>query len=214
MAFADAGSLAGTALDTIGNPLSGDLGRDAIHLATITVSSEERLFPGQNVGLVGDKLVSATAAKMVGIVDPFLAGPVFPGQSFWLVIYPRTITSLRHVWEHPAFDKMAATEDQAGSVVKELSKAYLEDFAKRLFSYYGQREEGDPESYRNEFPEGEGEYGSRLKVLLDGIEDGGAFGTDIEYGDDVRPSEELYRHYEIYTGRPAPRRPEYFRCAC
>lgn len=199
-----------TALDSLGTILQSDPGRDAIHLATYAVIAGERLFPGQHVGIIdGDQMQAfSTAEKLIGIVDPFLAAGVHPGQMFWLVLYPRTITSLRHVWTHPDFDNATVVPLDAD---KELSRQYLEDFAERLFSYYGKKSD-DPDA--EEYAEGEGEYGSRLKVLIEGIEYGGAFGADIEYTDDVKPSDELYKHYERYTGKPAPERPQYFHCAC
>jgi hypothetical protein len=92
------------ALETLGTIITENEKRDAIHLAVENVVAKERLLPGQHVtadgrltGLDRDDLVG------VGIVDPFLSAPVMPGQRFWLVIYPRQIHSLRHVWTHPAF---------------------------------------------------------------------------------------------------------------
>jgi hypothetical protein len=88
----------------------GDRRRDAIHIAVAPVTAAERLAPGQHVGLIregGTELVGP-CEQPIGIVDPFLAGAVEPGQRFWLFLYPGTVTSLRHIWTHPAFTAAAA----------------------------------------------------------------------------------------------------------
>ena len=95
------------AVATLGQIIDETQKRDAIHLATEPVVAAEKLFPGQDVGIL-DGQGSARATKLVGIVDPFLKGPVFPGQRFWLIVYPRQITSLRHTWEHPDFPDAVA----------------------------------------------------------------------------------------------------------
>lgn len=89
----------------------GDRRRDAIHIAVAPVTAAERLAPGQHVGLVqeGSWELAGPCAAPIGIVDPFLAGPVEPGQRFWLFLYPGTVTSLRHIWTHPAFTAVAAS---------------------------------------------------------------------------------------------------------
>lgn len=88
----------------------GDRRRDAVHIAVAPATAAVRLAPGQHVGLVreGDPELVAPGEQNVGIVDPFLAGPVEPGQRFWLFLYPGTITGLRHVWTHPAYAAVAA----------------------------------------------------------------------------------------------------------
>lgn len=108
MAHADKRTVATDALETLGTVFASNEKRDAIHLAVepITPLDGEVLYPGQHIGVVyvGDGTARASAAphvKKIGIVDPFLASAVYPGQKFWLVIYPRVINSLRHVWTHP-----------------------------------------------------------------------------------------------------------------
>lgn len=93
-------------LDTIGQLLYGDEGRDAVHIAIVPGSCEVELHPGQWVGLVRQgrtAVVSPGEGRKIGIVDPFLKAAVKPGEKFWVFLVPRTITGLRHVWSHPAF---------------------------------------------------------------------------------------------------------------
>jgi hypothetical protein len=88
----------------------GDRRRDAIHIAVAPVTAADRLLPGQHVGLVqeGNLELVGPCDRHIGVVDPFLAEAVEPGQRFWLFLYPGTITGLRHVWSHPAFTMAAA----------------------------------------------------------------------------------------------------------
>lgn len=63
--------------------------RDAVHVAILPMVATRELQPGEHL--------------RSGIVDPFIKGPVRPGERYWILLYPQTVTSLRHVWEHPAF---------------------------------------------------------------------------------------------------------------
>ena len=76
--------------------------RDAVHVAIAPVTAAESLAPGDHVGFLGQQ-VGKTSDELIGIVDPFLPRPVASGERFWLVLYPNTITDMRHVWSHPAF---------------------------------------------------------------------------------------------------------------
>jgi hypothetical protein len=106
------------------NPTFGQLidehqKRDAVHIAIAPVVAAERLSPGQHIGFSdpGDtEMVGSRAANHIGIVDPFLSAPVYAGERFWMLLYPQTVTGMRHEWEHPAFqaaensEKFAQTE--------------------------------------------------------------------------------------------------------
>ncbi len=112
------------ALETLGTIIDDTQKRDAIHLAVLPVVAGERLFAGQDIGIDDGKAV--TKAKHTGIVDPFVKGPIQEGQRFWMVLYPRMITSLRHVWSHPAF---ADGDEGAKPSVNAASEAWLDSFA-------------------------------------------------------------------------------------
>lgn len=87
----------------------GEGSRDAIHIAIAPVIAEDILYPGQEIGLNGGNMASIEADKMIGIVDPFLKHSVPKGERFWLFLFPNTITSLHHVWEHPSFQPCTMT---------------------------------------------------------------------------------------------------------
>ena len=111
------------ALETLGMIHFKEEKRDAIHLAVLPVVAGVSLEVGQKIGIynghayrVGNAYVpdecysddGRVGFKRVlipyhGIVDPFLPRDVEPGESFWFVMAPRMVQSLRHVWEHPDF---------------------------------------------------------------------------------------------------------------
>lgn len=92
--------------------------RDAVHIALAPVTAGADLQPGQHVGLLREDNVTLVGPceEPVGIVDPFLRVPVLKGSRFWLLLYPNTVTGLRHVWTHPAFERAfeAAKEKARG----------------------------------------------------------------------------------------------------
>lgn len=119
------------ALATLGTILTEPQKRDAIHLAVLPAVAGRRLMPGDHVGIDASGLATNLATPHHGIVDPFLGCQVEKGEQFWLVIYPRVITSLRHVWAHPAFpDEPEAIQKTSDNKNIGASEAWLRAFCK------------------------------------------------------------------------------------
>lgn len=120
----------------LGKLIEGVEYRDAIHIAIApVVAYEERLAPGQDIGLAveGDfEKVGHQVKKHIGIVDPFLRNLIFPGQRFFMLLYPETITSLRHEWTHPSFGTVGTLIEAPCAFTIEGSKSWLIEFAEEL----------------------------------------------------------------------------------
>lgn len=124
------------ALETLGYVHEYKEHRDAIHLAVEQVEAGVKLKPGDHIGLKGGKAVKNNV-KLLGIVDPFINRNIEEGEKFWLVLYPRMITSLRHVWSHPDFEDTPEVEvvksaDAAKPTAKDLAYKWIENYAAEL----------------------------------------------------------------------------------
>ena len=96
--------------------------KDAIHVAVAPVIAGIGLKPGQHIGFLSDGRVGPTSNN-IGIVDPFLKSKVRADESFWMFLYPGSITSLRHDWTHKSFGNPTTLSP------KESSLKWLEGFA-------------------------------------------------------------------------------------
>ena len=107
--------------------------RDAVHVAVVSVRAKEPLKPSQHIGYdAGGWQVTATPPepyKLIGIVDPFLPRDVQKDERFWMVLYPNTITGLKHVWSHPSIS-------QDGQGTGSYSEKWLRDFADSVDADY------------------------------------------------------------------------------
>lgn len=107
----------------IGNIIEQPQQKDAVHMAVAPVVAAEPLQPGAHVGMNKDGRVSRNATH-IGVVDPFLRKGPKVGDRFWLFLYPGSIKSLRHEWEHPSF----STEEGVSEETKAKSQKWLEHF--------------------------------------------------------------------------------------
>jgi hypothetical protein len=182
------------ALETLGTIIQTGK-RDAIHLAVEPVIAGERLWPGHDVGIVDGK-ATTKATKKLGIVDPFIKGAVPEGEMFWLIVYPRTITSLRHVWEHPDFSGYVGPDPE--EVRKEQEKDESEEWLREF-------------CHTHDIPA----YGEVVENFLRGKSDGEYFhfsGTDASGS----IPDEFWDHMEKVTGKEikSRQRAAYFSCSC
>lgn len=166
-------------ITTLGTILRDKAEKDAIHIAIAPVTAAEKLYPGQHVGFVeGSTHIVSASRPSVGIIDPFLTSAVFQDHRCWLMLYPNTITGLRHEWTHPAF------EQQAGKISKddhiEKSKAWIAEHADLLGLSAGVLMENATDWLENEY-----------YFVQQGRE---------TWRDNFNPTE-FWHHYEVVTGK-------------
>jgi hypothetical protein len=215
------------ALATLGTaPLGAEARRDAIHIAVEPVVAGERLHPGAHITVVKGVAYNADTEDEeppLGIVDPFLTKPIRKGQRFWFLMYPRMVTSLRHVWAHPSFPDEEGTPAEVPAVdhspaaqvdrvieARAKSERWLRDYiANSDFSGWSYEEvlevaHGGVAGAKD--ANGDPEYGSISHK-----------GTYVyTYGSDSHGAipDEFWDHVEVVTGKRVAHRAEYFSCSC
>lgn len=182
------------ALHTLGTIISESEKRDAIHLAVEPVIAVGTLPPGEDVGFVEGGV--GICENPVGIVDPFLKRPVKDGERFWLVVYPRQITSLRHVWEHPDFP---VSVDVAPAPQYGASEQWIRNFADGVSLHYDVLMEGAAEWVDSKKRGGWDDY-----LCMGGLLEGESV------------PDEFWNHYEAVTGQKVEEdhRGSFFTCSC
>lgn len=207
---ADSRTVATDALATLGTIINKDQKRDAIHLAVIPMQAGVDLSAGQHVCII-DELAYREGGKLIGIVDPFIQskdyGYAVPaGQWFWLVIYPRVITSLRHVWTHPDLTNEAAEKDRARGDAA-ASESWLKDFCSKADCPEWETVRKAIEGTLELDEEEKAYYSEAFLYESDYLK---FFGTDAHAS--IPPV--FWDHVEVVLGQKVPYRPGYFSCSC
>jgi hypothetical protein len=184
----------------LGNLITDEQGRDAVHIAVAPVIAGEILGPGDHIGFIGNAYTVGTiisGVKPIGIVDPCLTKPIMQGQKFYMFLYPNTITSLRHEWTHPEFEREDEIAELEPTFFKLQGTAdaekWISDFAENIGSDY------------DEIMYGAAEYLGRGEYLVRG----GTFeGESIP--------DEFWKNYEIVTKKQIPEsdRGTFLSCSC
>lgn len=174
--------MAGEAKLGAGVPDGAD--RDAVHVAVIPCIATRGLQPGQHVGVGGGHAHARTEEK-IGIVDPFLTGPIEEGSRIYVCLYPGSITSMRHHWRHPAIDPPVTDAEQ-----------WLRDYA-FAHNHYDTPHVG---------------FQNLIDGLKTG--DLFFHGDDLHSLDELPDADELKRHAEEYLGIKIDWDKFTFRCSC
>jgi hypothetical protein len=190
----DKRSVSTDALETLGTIIGEGQGRDAIHLAVEPSIAAHTLRPGDDVGFIEGGV--GICDNPVGIVDPFLKAPVKKGQRFWLVVYPRQITSLRHVWTHPAFPEAPKA---SGPTEQSESQRWIEGFADRIRQH--------PDALMD---------AAEKWLEAGGRWEGYTYDNTESYKDHWDEFPTFWQHYAIVTGKKIPedKRESFFTCSC
>ncbi len=184
---------------TIGTLLTENMERDAIHVAVIQAKSSRWLSPGEPVTLEDGYAYPCKRGEGIGIVDPFLTQKVKREERCWILLYPRTITSLRHVWTHPDIPE---EENWKTTEKKEASEKWMRDFCDRT----------DCPDYEDLLEILKGEARNWTGYGASSIEEWGFVIRGGYAHGEIPP--EFWDHAEVLTGKKFSIRPEYFTCSC
>ena len=191
----------------LGTIPKGDEGRDAVHIAIVPVQAGMLLERGTRVRLddQGLAVVSHREEDTIGVIDPFLNyenDMINKGSWSWLCLYPKTITSLQHVWQHPAFPDVKDKESHKSLSDRILvdSEGWLKRYVGEHCTWYGWSVEDSYEEFLREVKEDH--------VILYSGEDCHSLG-------EVKDAEELFHHLSNVLGFKVDASYfRYFTCSC
>jgi len=174
----------------LGQLLSGKNERDAVHVAIAPVIAGCKLKPGQHIGFTDKQNnVVGKTEDTIGIVDPFLDFEITKGEQFYMVLYPNTVTGMKHHWEHPSFQENP----------KSFSEVWMRNWAVQNISIDYSKDD-DHELTEDEAYDYAIQCGHDCHV-----------GPNESARDNI--NNEWWTHWESITGVPG-QRDTYFSCGC
>jgi hypothetical protein len=186
----------------LGTVPKGDEGRDAVHVAIVPVRAAESLAAGWPVKMnaTNEAVACHDDDEAIGVVDPFRPlddRPVAKGSWFWLCLYPKTITGLRHVWEHPSLPVTLPPSTPAAD--KAVSETWLKAYVSKHCEYWDNRDD-----------KGYGEFLAHVQCREIFY-----YGSDCYGLDDVYDADELFHHLGVVLGKRIDASYfETFTCSC
>jgi hypothetical protein len=181
----------------IGNIIKGEAFRDAIHVAVApVVVGDDRISPGEHVGFLPDGRVGRKSSNLIGVIDPFITSKyLFEDSKCYLFLYPKSISSLRHEWTHPAFEE--ADTAAANKPDKKASEQWLREYAIKVM---------DRDYCDDPFDTLITDIRMRSLTYR---------GRDCHGYHDLIEPELLFHHASVYLGESVTKEQfEYFSCTC
>ena len=184
----------------LGELVTEEVERDAIHIALVPVRATETLRPGQHIGLQpGSELFVGKGFKPhIGIVDPFLKKSVKKDDIFYMCLYQNTVTGMRHHWLHPSFSEAPKVIEVAKvKTEEELLKEEFKDIAEKADQSYNR--------FYNAFED----YVDYNDYCYSGDNESYKNLSEIDRN-------RAWEIFELLSGKPAPKdyRPIPFSCSC
>ncbi len=192
----------------LGTIPKGNEGRDAVHVAIVPAQAEEKLESGEPIRInAKGRAERCNVCDAVGVVDPFRPADqrtVLHGEWFWLCLYPKTISGLRHVWDHPCFPKAEASPEMKladlPSTSVAASQKWIADYVRKHCDYWS----SEPDGGYSEFVR----YVRDNRWIY-------YYGSDCHSLADVDDADELFRHLSVVLGmRIDAAYFEAFTCSC
>jgi hypothetical protein len=178
----------------------------------VSTDALETLEAGQDVGIDG------TSKNPIGIVDPFInridegcGNRIFVGERFWLVIYPRKINSLRHVWTHPDIPDDDIKENPVNKKSEiEKSKEWVNEWIESMLNSYDSYGYYAEDDYKEKIT-----YETIMKGAKDYLKTEDYMCEGPFFEDYIVP-DEFWIHFEIITGNsiPTEKKRSFFTCSC
>lgn len=196
----------------LGKAPEANQGRDAVHVAVIPRRVATEMAPGTHVGINASGMADMNARPLIGIIDPFINHDnieiflrydiplkVEAGNTAWVLLYPETITTLRHVWEHPVIDSIEAVKP---SDDKRESIEWMTRYAADNCPYFVEAQCTPDEIYRR----------FMQTILVD--KEVFYYGCDLHDASELNDPEQFFRHLSVIMGRAVTPDELTYSCTC